>query len=187
MATISDLKDFIHILTGEFTNQQQFDEKKAAGVEFPLCRHVNTACNDKITNLPDNFADIFVVEESYYTQKGSTHPAPHIFLFTAQDDGILLTSYGLPAGAQKATFTYESMEPVAYADMVASSKFTPALYTLQNGVWEGGSTSMFSPTLKLSLLERFSDDVLEVSETMEMNGKRTFGFDEPILYRRVAK
>lgn len=34
MATISDLKDFIHILTGEFTNQQQFDEKRLQGLNF---------------------------------------------------------------------------------------------------------------------------------------------------------
>ena len=27
--------------------------------------------------------------------------------------------------------------------------------------------------------------VLEVTESMEVNGKRTFGYDEPILYKRV--
>ena len=35
------------------------------------------------------------------------------------------------------------------------------------------------------LFERFSDELLEVSEVMEMNGKRTFGYDQPILYRRA--
>ena len=43
---------------------------------------------------------------------------------------------------------------------------------------------MFSPVLKFTLFERFSPEVLEVSETMEMNGRRTFGYDQPILYRR---
>ncbi len=33
--------------------------------------------------------------------------------------------------------------------------------------------------------ERFSEDCLEVSESMEMNGKRTFGYDDPIIYRRA--
>ena len=44
---------------------------------------------------------------------------------------------------------------------------------------------MFTPTMKFSLFERFSDDALEVVETMEVNGKRVFGFDDPIVYRRV--
>ena len=64
-------------------------------------------------------------------------------------------------------------------------KFTPAVYTCRGGVWEGGSTSMFTPALKFTLFERFSSEGLEVSETMEMNGKRTFGYDVPILYRRT--
>ena len=45
--------------------------------------------------------------------------------------------------------------------------------------------SKVSPVLKFTLFERFSADVLEVSESMEVNGKRTFGFDVPILYKRA--
>ena len=77
------------------------------------------------------------------------------------------------------------MQPVAYTALRASEKFTPAVYRLKDGVWEGGSESMFTPTLKFKLFERFSDELLEVSEVMEMNGKRTFGYDQPILYRRA--
>ena len=69
--------------------------------------------------------------------------------------------------------------------MKPSAKFTPALYHERDGVWEGGSESMFSPVLKFTLFERFSSEQLEVSESMEVNGKRTFGYDVPILYRRV--
>lgn len=32
--------------------------------------------------------------------------------------------------------------------------------------------------------ERFSEKEVEVSKTMEVNGKRAFGYDEAILYRR---
>ena len=35
------------------------------------------------------------------------------------------------------------------------------------------------------VLKDFSSEQLEVSESMEVNGKRTFGYDVPILYRRV--
>lgn len=180
---MSKLKDFMQILTGRFNNKAQYEAKK--GENFPYAEHLNTACNDKITGLPADFAGVFMVEESYFTANGSTHAAPHLFLFTEQDGGVLLTSYDLPAGYDKESFTYENLKPVDYKDLKPSAKFTPALYREKDGVWEGGSTSMFSPVLKFTLFERFTKDVLEVSESMEVNGKRTFGYDEPILYKRA--
>ena len=78
------------------------------------------------------------------------------------------------------------MGEVEYDSLKPSGKFTPALYEKKDGAWEGGSVSMFSPVLKFTLFERFSQEQLEVSETMEVNGKRTFGYDVPILYRRTA-
>ena len=39
--------------------------------------------------------------------------------------------------------------------------------------------------MKFHLFERFSADALEVTETMEVNGRRVFGFDDPIVYHRV--
>ena len=92
---------------------------------------------------------------------------------------------GLPQGFDKAGFTFETMGEVEFGALQPSRKFTPAVYTCRGGVWEGGSTSMFTPALKFTLFERFSSEMLEVSETMEMNGKRTFGYDVPILYRRA--
>ena len=68
-----------------------------------------------------------------------------------------------------------------------SERFIPELFREKNGVWEGGSISMFTPVMKFQLLERFSKDCLEVSETIEVNGKRTFGYDQPILYKRVPE
>lgn len=44
---------------------------------------------------------------------------------------------------------------------------------------------MFSPVLKFTLFERFSEEYLEVSEIMEVNGKKTFGYDNPIIYKRA--
>lgn len=182
---MSKLNDFIELLTGTFDNAQQYEERKEKGeTTFPYAEHVNTICNDKIRNLPEDFAGLFLVEESYYTTNGKTHGSPHLFLFTEETEGILLTSYEVPEGYDKATFTYEAMGMVDYASLKRSEKFTPALYRLKDGVWEGGSESMFTPVLKFTLFERFSEEKLEVSESMEMNGKRTFGYDEPIIYRR---
>lgn len=174
------LDEFVKTLCGRFDNAAQIQELEKEGItDFPFARHVNTVCNDKITGLPADFPGKFVLEESYYTTNGKTHASPHLFLFTEEGEGVKLTSYELPKGSD----TYETMAPMAYADLKVSEKFTPAIYTLQDGVWEGGSVSMFSPVLKFTLFERFSPEVLEVTETMEVNGKRTFGYDRPILYR----
>ena len=58
------------------------------------------------------------------------------------------------------------MKNVDYTELKKSEKFTPAIYHEKDGIWEGGSTSQFS-------------------ESMEVNGKKTFGYDEPIIYKRV--
>ena len=144
---MNKLKDFMNILTGSFNNSEQFDKMKLDNIDFPYAEHVNTICNDKIINLPEDFKGIFMVEESYYTSNGNTHASPHLFLFTQEENGIKLTSYEVPNGYDK--------------------------------------NSMFSPVLKFTLFERFSEEYLEVSETMEVRGKRTFGYDEPIIYKRV--
>ena len=86
---------------------------------------------------------------------------------------------------EKNTFSYNSMKNVDYAELKKSEKFTPALYHEKSGIWEGGSISQFSPVMTFKLWEKFSDSCLEVSESMEVNGKRTFGYDEPIIYKRV--
>ena len=56
---------------------------------------------------------------------------------------------------------------------------------LNQKIGEGGSTSQFTPVMMFKLWEKFSDSCLEVSESMEINGKRTFGYDEPIIYKRA--
>jgi len=78
-----------------------------------------------------------------------------------------------------------SMKNIDYSELKKSKKFTPALYHENDGIWEGGSTSQFSPVMIFKLWEKFSDSCLEVSEIMEVNGKRTFGYDDPIIYKRV--
>ena len=179
------IKNFVDLMTGEFDNKEQFMEMKEAGKSFPYAQHVNTVCNDKIKNIPEDFNGIFVVEESYYETAGKRHASPHLFLITESADGILLSSYEIPEGEDRNAFSYASMKNVDYSKLKKSEKFTPALYREKDGIWEGGSTSHFSPVMIFKLWERFSDSCLEVSESMEVNGKRTFGYDEPIIYKRV--
>jgi len=154
--------------------------------EFFATKPLQERFIDKIDGLPADFAGAFVLEESYYTTEGKTHASPHLFLFTEEGEAAKLTSYQLPKAADGGAATYETLPPLKWEDLEISEKFTPALYTLHDGVWEGGSVSMFSPVLKFTLYERFSQESLEVAETMEVNGKRTFGYDVPIVYRRAA-
>lgn len=131
---MSKLDDFMQLLCGEFDNREQFEAKQAAGETFPLAHHVNTACNDKILGLPDDFAGTFMVEESYYEVDGRKSASPHLFLFTEEKDGVLLTSYDTPEGNDKRTFSYATMVPAEFSSLRESGKFTPALYREHDGV-----------------------------------------------------
>ena len=102
------MEKFVKLMTGHFDNREQFTEMKSAGKLFPYARHVNTVCNDKINNIPENFTGIFMVEESYYETDGKCHASPHLFLITDCDGGIMLSSYEIPAGEDKNTFSYRN-------------------------------------------------------------------------------
>ena len=184
---MAKLDEFMVLLTGSFNNKEQYSSLQKAERNFPYAEHINTACNDKINNLPLDFPGKFMVEESIYEVNGKRHASSHLFLFTEKPEGLLLTSYEIPEGHNKAGFSYKNMTTADFLCLKLSERFTPALFREKNGVWEGGSISMFTPVMKFQLLERFSKDCLEVSETIEVNGKRTFGYDQPILYKRVPE
>ena len=63
------LDNFVGMMTGHFDNKDQFNKMQAVGKTYPYAEHVNTICNDKINNLPEDFKGKFVVEESYYVSK----------------------------------------------------------------------------------------------------------------------
>ena len=178
------LLEFLALLTGEFDNREQFDAMQAAGKEYPFAEHRNTLVNERITGLPEGFSGAFLLEESTYTTGGARRPSCHLFLFTEKAEGIRLTSYELPEGAGQSV-TAADFPVTAYEALVPSRKFTPALYRERDGVWEGGSDSEFAPGLTFHLWERFGPDRLEVSEQMERGGRRIFGYDEPICYKRI--
>ena len=114
------LENFAGMMTGHFDNKDQFDKMQEEGKTYPYAEHVNTICNDKINNLPEDFKGIFVVEESYYEINGRRHASPHLFLITEAEDGILLSSYEIPEGEDKNTFSYASMNNVDYAKLKKS-------------------------------------------------------------------
>lgn len=117
------LDEFLSILCGHFDNAAQVRELEEQGVRnFPFAEHVNTVCQDKITGLPTDFHGKFVLEESYYTTDGKTHASPHLFLFTEEEEGVLLTSYELPKDGTAPT--YQTLPIMHYTDLRVSEKFT---------------------------------------------------------------
>ena len=184
---MADLINSIALLNGKFDNKEQFDKLYKTNPQFPYAKHVNTVCNEKINNLPEDFEGVFMIEESYYSVEGKIHSSSHLFLFTEEKDAIKLISYEIPEGYDKNKFTYEEFYGADYAQLKRSAKFNPAIYQKHGNTWEGGSISMFSPVLKFTLHEKFNAKKLEVSETMEINGRRTFRYDEPIIYQRMRE
>lgn len=180
------LQDFIDLLVGDFDNSEQYDQIHAQNTKFPFARHKNTIINHKIKNLPSNFAGIFMLEESYYTINNQQQSLPHLFLFEILNEQVILNSYEIPEGFDKKTFNYQNVIELDYNQLVLSPKFTPAIYQKKDDIWEGGSISHFSPQVTFKLWECFSKDSLEVSEVMEANGKKVFGYEVPIIYKRLV-
>ena len=65
------LDNFVEMMTGHFDNKDQFKKMQAEGKTYPYAEHVNTICNDKINNLPEDFKGKFVVEERKPLIRGS--------------------------------------------------------------------------------------------------------------------
>lgn len=102
---MSKLTDFIKLMTGHFDNKEQFDKMQAEGKTYPYAKHINTACNDKIKNLPENFNGTFVVEESYYKTDGKSHTSPHLFLISENNEG-----HGLKKQREKGMIKISSVD-----------------------------------------------------------------------------
>ena len=147
--------------------------------------NINTICNSKIANLPNGFEGVFMIEESYYSVQGTTRSSSHLFLFMEESNSIKLISYEIPEGYDKKNFTYKMFKGADYDQLKCSAKFTPAFFRKSGDIWEGGSVSMFSPVLKFSLHEKVHWKSIGSIRVHGSNGKRTFGYDEPIIYKRI--
>ena len=184
---VGTLGRFISNLCGEFNNDRQIEEEMKAGqVSSPKAKHINQVCNDKIENLPDGFKGYFVIEESYYEVGGRKNILPHLFLFDLNEEGkVVLTSYELPEGVKKEEFRNDNEAlKMDYNHLKKSEKFNPMVYEAKEEAFEGASISDFGNGLIFTLKEKTTPRTLEVSEIFERNGKKTFGFDSPIIYDR---
>lgn len=159
---MADLINFVTLLNGKFDNKDQFEKISKTNPQYPYAKHINTICNSKIANRPNGFEGVFMIEESYYSVHGTTRSSSHLFLFMEESNSIKLISYEIPEGYDKKNFTYKMFKGADYDQLKCSAKFTPAFFRKSGDTWEGGSVSMFSPVLKFSLHEKFTENQLEV-------------------------
>lgn len=187
---MKNLEKFLVYLCGDFNNDEQIQEELEKGnIIHPKAKHITGICNEKIKNLPNDFNGFFVIEESYYEQSNFKNILPHLFLFTEDKDGnVVLTSYDLPNGVSKEEFRNDNKDLLMdYNELKVSEKFTPMVYKFKENGFEGESISHFTPETTFKLKERTEDGILYVSEVFEKNGKITFGFVDPIVYKKVNK
>ena len=76
---IMKLENFVGMMTGHFDNKDQFNKMQAEGKVYPYAEHVNTICNDKINNLPEDFKGKFVVKRVIMKLMGNVM---HLHIFS---------------------------------------------------------------------------------------------------------
>ena len=90
------------------------------------------------------------------------------------EQGILLSSYEIPKGEDKNTFSYDSMKNVDYSKLEKSEKFTPALYH-EKGRWQhkpvlsGNDIQTWGAECHWLMFARPFGEVV-LSTLMELNG-----------------
>lgn len=184
------LERFVDYLCGDFSNEEQIEHEAEKGnIIHPKARHINRVCHSKIKGLPEDFKGYFIIEESYYEIGNRHNSLPHLFLFELNEEGkVRLTAYELPEGIKKEDFRNDNPELIMqYDELKVSEKFTPMVYEEKEGVFEGESVSDFGNGLSFTLKESTSKEALHVSEVFEKNGKITFGFKDPIIYKKIRK
>ena len=73
------LDNFVGMMTGHFDNKDHLKKMQAEGKTYPYAEHVNTVCNDKINNLPEDFKGKFVVKRVIMKLMGNVM---HLHIFS---------------------------------------------------------------------------------------------------------
>lgn len=182
---MENLKKVIQLLSGRFDNSEQFQSlSEEEQAQFPFAIHNNTFLNDLIVNRPKDFDGVFLHEESYYTLKNKEKFKSDIFLFSTDESGdVVLKSITAPKELMNAKFN--ELKNIDFSDLSVSDKFVPLHYTEQDGMFTGESHSMFTKTTAFILKQELSDEALVIKEELFNGGKRVFGFDRPIIYKRI--
>jgi hypothetical protein len=181
---------FMKMLCGTFDNREQCRREEADGKQIhPKAKHIIGICNEKIVNLPRNFAGYFVIEESYFdlgTHKIDKH---YLFLYEpVSDRQIRLSSYNIPEGLNKDTFTNSNDTiSIDYNALEISPRFSPLILEEAEDTFVGENVSEFSQGHLFKFRLEVAEEALYVKEVLEKEGELVAGYYEPIIYKRVIK
>lgn len=183
-----DFNSFMEFLCGDFDNRTQCRKEEELGERIhPFAKHIIGRCNDKILNLPLNFTDQFVIEESYFDLGDQKIEKHYLFLYqVVKKNSIKLTSYEIPADFEREEFTNKNKQlQIDYRDLVVSPRFEPLALIESNGTFFGENISRFSADTLFKFSLRVVRDKLYVKEVLERNGQKVAGFYEPTIYDKL--
>jgi hypothetical protein len=187
---LSQLERFKQCIVGDFNNDAQIEQEKAAGrIIHARARHVNRILDDKISNIPADLKGFFILEESdYCLPDGSTKSVPHLFLFQETEDGeVQLISFENPPDIppselrndnEQLRFDYRELKPSFFKPMTYH-------YNETTGEFTGTSVNPLPGGKEFTLDEVITADRLQVVECMRIDGVVQGHSDQPILYDRV--
>ena len=90
---MNTLDIFLSRINKTYSNKAQHTENPL----LPQAVHITTPVNERIKNLPENFEDVFVIDETYYHYDDHVTQLHHLYRYHAHSDGsIALISYELP-------------------------------------------------------------------------------------------
>ncbi|MHC5227596.1 hypothetical protein ACYSNW_04865 [Enterococcus sp. LJL99] len=184
---MNDVKLISQMLEGDFSNKEQYEQlSETEQITFPFATHKNHILNSKIMNLPTGFQGIYLFEESYYVLNGKEKFKSDVFLFELNESNqVVLSATVIPK--EWLNKKYEEVSPVDYNELAISDKFTPLVYKKTEDKFSGNSTSQFTSKTQFILEQEISTENLIIKEEMYNGEKRIFGFDLPIVYKRIEQ
>lgn len=178
-------------ITGDFDNRPQLDRDRADGKPpHPYSRFVNRLADDKVRNRPANQSGFYVLEERYYVYPGQdTLVKPQLYFFEETASGtVKLHVLQWPdTKVTKQIRNDNSGLQFDYNTLTDLPAVTPTAFErTYRGFYLNTHPNTAVPATGQLLLERtIGRDFLEVTEVVNLSGKRSALYSAPIVYKRL--
>jgi len=185
----SDFDRYLSYLTGDFDNHAQVAAEIKAGRQIhPYAKHITRIIQDRVTNVPQGYNGVFVLEESYYKYPDKdTLVKPYIFRFEKGPAGeVILHSVAIPAAINKATFRNSNPNwTLDFNDLKDSPTFKPAAYQKTKRGFYLKNPIELGNGMRFTLEETIGKGFLEVMELTEKDGKSLTPYTTPLQYKKL--
>jgi hypothetical protein len=186
---MTDLDIYLSYLVGDFDNKAQLDAETAAQkMLHPYAKHVTRIITSRVKNIPADFKDVFVLEESYYKYPNQdTVIKPYIFRFELNDKNqVVLHSVAVPERINKAKLRNDNPDwSLDFAELQDSPSFKATAYTKTDRGFYINAPNDLPGGVKFTLEETIGDGFLEVMELAEKGGKRLTPYSTPLMYLKL--